>query len=84
MIKPELLDIIELLVNLPNNNLSIGNQGTIVECYDGGNYEVEFSNEEGETIALCTLTTYEFIVVWQSKTQRWLSISEKLTEIIDY
>ena len=23
-------------------------------------------------------------MVWQSKTQRWLSVSEKLTEIIDY
>ena len=36
MIKPELFDIIELLVNLPNNNLYIGNQGTIVEYCEGG------------------------------------------------
>jgi hypothetical protein len=83
MIQPELFDIVELLVNLPNNNQFIGNQGTIVECYEDGKYEVEFSNEQGETLALCTLPTHEFIVVWQSQTQRWLSVSEKLTEITD-
>ena len=83
MIQPELFDIVELLVNLPNNNQFIGNQGTIVECYEEGKYEVEFSNEQGETLALCTLSTHEFIVVWQSQTQRWLSVSEKLTEITD-
>ncbi len=32
--KPELFDVIELLVNLPKHQQSIGAQGTIVECHD--------------------------------------------------
>jgi hypothetical protein len=66
--QPELLDIIELLVNLPEANQFIGTQGTIVECHDRNNFEVEFSNEDGETTALCVLSSQQFIVVWKAKT----------------
>ncbi|WP_107667704.1 DUF4926 domain-containing protein [Cyanothece sp. BG0011] len=83
MIKPELFDIVELLINLPEAQQVIGNQGTIVECFDDGKYEVEFSNEEGETIALSTLSEKEFIVVWQAKTKTWLSVSERLNAVIN-
>jgi hypothetical protein len=31
--------------------VSIGAVGTILEVYDGGNYEVEFSHHDGTTIA---------------------------------
>lgn len=81
MIKPELFDIVELLVNLPEFNQFIGTQGTIVECFDDGKYEVEFSNEDGETTALCTLSPQQFIVVWQANTKSWLSVSDKLTAV---
>ncbi len=40
MNQPELFDIVELLVDLPEDNLNIGIQGTIVECYDDNTYEV--------------------------------------------
>ena len=83
MIKPELFDIVELLVNLPEAQQFIGSQGTIVECFDDGKYEVEFSNEEGETTALCTLSEKQFIVVWQAKTKTWLSVSERLNAVIN-
>ena len=33
MNQPELFDIVELLVDLPENKLQVGAQGTIVECY---------------------------------------------------
>ena len=33
MNNPELLDVVELLVNLPDEGLQVGAQGTIVECY---------------------------------------------------
>jgi Domain of unknown function (DUF4926) len=45
--QPDLLGIVELLVNLPESKQSIGTQGTIVECHDLNNFEVEFSNEDG-------------------------------------
>jgi len=73
MIKPELLDIVEILVNLPEHNQLIGAQGTIVECYANDHFEVEFSNEDGETTALCVLSSQQFVVVWKVETKEWLS-----------
>ena len=83
MIKPELFDLVELLVNLPESNQFIGSQGTIVECFNDEKYEVEFSNEDGETTALCTLSPQQFIVVWQANTKSWLSVSDKLNAVIN-
>ena len=70
--KPELFDVIELLVDVPECALCSGNRGAIVHCYSDGVYEVEFSNEEGETVALCPLSADQFILVWRAKTQTWL------------
>lgn len=83
MTKPELLDIVELLVNLPEHNLFVGARGTIVECYSDEDFEVEFANESGETAALCTLSRPKFIVVWKSATQQWLTASEKVVAILN-
>ena len=84
MIEPELFDVIELLVDLPEENLCAGVRGAIVECYENGKYEVEFTNEEGETLALSTLSSEEFIIVWKAKTKRWLSVSEKIAAAINH
>ena len=83
MHKPELFDIIELLVNLPENHLSLGDRGAIVECYPDNTCEVEFTNDEGETLALCALSEEQFIVVWNANTKSWLSTSERLDAIIN-
>lgn len=82
MNQPELFDIVELLVDLPDDNLQAGIQGTIVEAYDDNTYEVEFANTEGETLALCTLSSKQFIIVWQAKTKSWLSLSEQITSVV--
>jgi hypothetical protein len=92
MTSPELFDVVELLVDLPEDNLSAGVRGAIalraryanVECYDDDNYEVEFTNSEGETLALCALSLSQFIVVWKAKTKRWLPVSEQLAAVISY
>jgi hypothetical protein len=83
VIKPELLDIVELLVNVPEFNQFIGTQGTIVECHDSDNFEVEFTNEDGETTALCVLSSQQFIVVWKSNTKQWLTTTDKIAAIFD-
>ncbi|AKE65803.1 hypothetical protein N0824_03665 [Microcystis sp. 0824] len=83
MIKPELFDLVELLVDLPEHNLIMGEQGTIVEDYNDGCYEIEFSNDLGETIALCSLPMQQFIVIWKAQNKTWLSLTEKLTALID-
>jgi hypothetical protein len=84
MTEPELFDVIELLVDLPEDNLSIGVRGAIVECYENNNYEVEFTNEEGETLAACTLSSEQFIVVWKASTKSWLTVSEQIAAVINY
>lgn len=82
MTEPELFDVVELLVDLPKNNLRAGVRGALVECYDNNNYEVEFTNSEGETLALCTLSSEQFVIVWNAKTKRWLSVSEQIAGVI--
>lgn len=82
MIKPELFDVVELLVDLPAHNLRAGAQGVIVHQYREGAYEVEFSNEHGETVALCVLTFQQLIVVWQSTTKQWLPIAEQAAQLV--
>ena len=82
MNQPELFDIVELLVDLSEHELQIGVQGTIVECYGNDAYEVEFSNPDGETFALCTLSPEQFITVWQAKTKSWLSLPEQITDVV--
>ena len=74
MTSPELFDVVELLVDLPEFNLRAGVQGTIVESYQDNNYEIDFSNSEGETLVLCTLSAQQFIVVWSAKTKTYLHI----------
>ncbi|MBW4568823.1 MAG: DUF4926 domain-containing protein [Tolypothrix carrinoi HA7290-LM1] len=84
MTYPELFDVIELLVNLPLYNLRAGVRGAIVECYDDNTYEVEFTNEEGETLAICTLSSEQFIVIWKAKTKSWLPVSEQISAVINH
>jgi hypothetical protein len=82
MTQPELFDVIELLIDLPIYNLRAGIQGAIVECYNDDKYEVEFTNPDGETLALSTLSSEQFIVIWKAKTKSWLSVSEQVASVI--
>jgi Domain of unknown function (DUF4926) len=66
MQNPQLFDVVELLVNLPEQGLQVGVQGAIVEQYADQSYEVEFTNGLGETIATVVLLPEQFVVVWQS------------------
>lgn len=80
---PELFDVVELLVILPETNLQVGVRGAIVDRYSDGTYEVEFSDSSGETIALHTLSAEQFLVVWKAKERRWLSVSELLAAMVE-
>jgi Domain of unknown function (DUF4926) len=84
MIEPELFDVVELLVPIPAVELSPGRRGAIVEDHGDRSYEVEFTNDSGETETLCTLSPDQFVVVWQSQANRWLPISEKVTAVVSY
>lgn len=84
MTEPEIFDVIELLIDLPEDNLSVGVRGAIVECYGARKYEVEFTNEDGESLALCTLSPEQFMVVWKAKTKSWLSVSEQIAATVSH
>ena len=43
MQKPDLFDVVELLIDLPNQDLQAGARGAIVDVYDDDAYEVEFA-----------------------------------------
>ena len=75
-------DVIELTVDITERNLRAGMQGTIVHCHTEKAYEVEFTNEEGETLALLALRPEQFIVVWQVETQQWTSTEQRAFELI--
>ncbi|MFP4298919.1 MAG: DUF4926 domain-containing protein [Spirulinaceae cyanobacterium] len=67
MIQPELFDVVELLVDIPQQNIKAGMQGAIVENYGNNDYEVEISNSDGETLALCTLSSKDFVMIWHNQ-----------------
>jgi hypothetical protein len=51
-----LYDVVELAVDLPDEGLRAGAAGTIVDDYPGSaDFEVEFVDDDGRTLALLTL-----------------------------
>jgi uncharacterized protein DUF4926 len=51
-----LYDVVELAVDLPDEGLRAGAVGTIVDDYAGSDeFEVEFADESGRTLALTAL-----------------------------
>ena len=49
------LDVVALVVDLPEQKLSRGNVGTVVMVYAPDAFEVEFVDETGHTYGLATL-----------------------------
>ncbi|NHZ72208.1 MAG: DUF4926 domain-containing protein [Aquificales bacterium] len=82
MIKPEIYDVIEVHSPIPENELLAGMQGTLVHQYDDDVFEVEFINSRGETIALCTLSRDQFIVVWQAANYEAVPLAEQVAQYV--
>ncbi len=81
---PEIGDVVEMIVDKPNRNLSIGIQGTIVHSHANNAYEVEFTSKDGETLDILALNPEEFVVVWCAETQEWISVAEQTSAIIKH
>ncbi|MFZ2727815.1 MAG: DUF4926 domain-containing protein [Methylococcaceae bacterium] len=75
-------DLIELITDIPERNLHSGMLGAIVHCHNENNYEIEFSNEDGETLACLALEKKQFMLVWRSETKQWLSAAERVVNLI--
>lgn len=83
MTNPDLFDVVELLINLPEHNLQAGAQGAIVEQHPDQRYEVEFTNPDGETIALVTLPVQQFVVIWRAASKTWVPLTEKIEALVE-
>lgn len=80
---PDLFDVIELVIDIPEHRLHAGTQGTIVECHEKDAYEVEFTAETGETMALVALRPHQFIVVWRASTGTPVPVAEQVATLIE-
>ncbi len=56
-----LLDIVALLTDLPDEKLSSGQVGTIVEELGPDVYEVEFADVKGRTITTCAVEAKDLL-----------------------
>ena len=59
----KLLDTVALIEDMPSLNLYRGQVGTIVETYETGVFEVEFSDLQGRTYALETLKAFQLMLL---------------------
>lgn len=81
---PQLFDLIELIIDIPERNLRSGMRGTIVHCHSETAFEVEFTNEHGETLDEWSFTTNQFIVVWRNTTHTWVPLTEQAAALISH
>lgn len=57
----ELLSVVALLDDMPARNLKRGQVGTVVEILAPGVFEVEFSDDSGQSYAFATLRAGQLI-----------------------
>jgi Domain of unknown function (DUF4926) len=61
--KIKLLDVVALLKEKPEGKLLRGQIGTVVERYNDSEFEIEFSDNNGKTISMLTLSTDEVMLL---------------------
>ncbi len=59
----QLLDVVALTEGLPEKNLFRGQVGTVVELLAPNVFEVEFSNDNGQTYAMLALRADQLMVL---------------------
>ncbi len=57
----KLLDVVALLTDSPDEKLSIGQVGTIVEELADGVFEVEFADTKGRTLTTCAVEAKDLL-----------------------
>ncbi len=79
---PDIGDIIELVTDIPEKNLRAGVRGTVVHCHGHDVYEIEFIDDNGETLDFLALHAKQFIIVWQAETQQWIPVAEQTSALV--
>ncbi len=65
--KPELLDVVELILDLPDEGLMMGDKGTVVE---ENPILVEFCDGGGETIVCLHLYEADYLILYRYRAAR--------------
>ena len=61
--KIKILDVVSLIVDLPERGLFRGQVGTVVESLAPDVFEVEFSDDEGKTYAILALPGEQLMIL---------------------
>jgi hypothetical protein len=59
----QLLDVVALIEDIPQEGLYRGQVGTVVEILAPDVYEVEFSDDQGQTYAMKALKAFQLMVL---------------------
>jgi hypothetical protein len=65
----KLLDVVALTEDLPQEGLLRGQVGTVVEALAPGVFEVEFSDDEGQTYASLSLSADQLMALHNRRTK---------------
>ena len=65
-----LLDVVALLEDLPESGLKCGQVGTVVENLGPDVFEVEFSDDDGQTYAMLSLRADQLMVLHYDQTEK--------------
>ncbi|MEE4357739.1 MAG: DUF4926 domain-containing protein [Desulfococcaceae bacterium] len=79
---PDIGDIIEIVMDIPEKNLHTGMRGAVVHCHDNDVYEIEFTDENGETLDFLSLHAKYFIIVWCAENRQWIPIAEQTSALV--
>jgi hypothetical protein len=63
---PNIGDIVEIIADIPEQNIHLGQQGAIVHQHAPETFEIEFVQTDGSTEATAALKSEQFIVVWRA------------------
>lgn len=83
MIEPMLFDVVETIYPLVESGVASGAKGTIVHSHGDGSYEVEFTDDNGETVAVQTLTRDQFVVIWRAGDGEEVPLAEQVAHLSD-
>jgi len=78
---PDIGDMVELVADIPQKKLWAGDRGIIVNRHGNDVYEIEFTDENGETIDFTALHTKQFIIVWRAENRQWIPIAEQISAL---
>jgi hypothetical protein len=69
MRQPKLLDIVAVLHSAGQQDVEIGDVGTVVEVLPPDGLEVEFLNPDGHTRCVATLAAHDLLVLNRERTR---------------